>query len=139
MRHVREILRLSLEAGLSTRVVGERIGVGATTVRDTLKRFARTKLAWPVPSEISDTDLEQQLYGMPGLKPGRRKLPEPDWPAVARELKRKHVTPQVLFPAASAAAMVRTMVGGLTPGAASRQRHHRAISTFRHFISTRST
>ena len=97
MRHVREILRLSLEAGLSTRVVGERIGVGATTVRDTLKRFARTKLAWPVPSEISDTDLEQQLYGMPGLKPGRRKLPEPDWPAVARELKRKHVTLQVLW------------------------------------------
>jgi len=44
MRHVREILRLSLEAGLSTRVVGERIGVGSTTVRDTLKRFTRAKL-----------------------------------------------------------------------------------------------
>ncbi len=29
MRHVREILRLSLDAGLSTRVVGERIGVSA--------------------------------------------------------------------------------------------------------------
>lgn len=36
MRQVREIVRLSLEAGLSTRVVGERIGVGPTTVRDTL-------------------------------------------------------------------------------------------------------
>lgn len=39
MRHVREILRLSLDAGLSTRVVGERVGVGPTTVRDTLRRF----------------------------------------------------------------------------------------------------
>ena len=30
MRQVREILRLSLEAGLSTRVVGERVGIGPT-------------------------------------------------------------------------------------------------------------
>ena len=46
MRQVREILRLSLEAGLSTRVVGERVGIGPTTVRDTLKRFARAGLSW---------------------------------------------------------------------------------------------
>ena len=97
MRHVREILRLSLDAGLSTRVVGERIGVGSTTVRDTLKRFTRAKFTWPVPPEISDTDLEQRLYGIPGVKPGRRKLPEPDWSVVAREMKRKHVTLQVLW------------------------------------------
>ena len=97
MRHVREILRLSLDAGLSTRVVGERIGVGSTTVRDTLKRFTRAKFTWPVSPEISDTDLEQRLYGIPGVKPGRRKLPEPDWSVVAREMKRKHVTLQVLW------------------------------------------
>lgn len=45
MRHVREILRLSLDCGLSTRVVGERVGVGSTTVRDTLRRFSRSGLA----------------------------------------------------------------------------------------------
>jgi len=39
MRQVREIVRLSLEAGLSTRVVGEHVGIGPTTVRDTLKRL----------------------------------------------------------------------------------------------------
>ena len=31
------------------------------------------------------------------MKPGRRKQAEPDWSAVARELKRKHVTLQVLW------------------------------------------
>ncbi|BCH26963.1 hypothetical protein MesoLjLb_67480 [Mesorhizobium sp. L-8-3] len=97
MRHVREILRLSLEAGLSTRMAGERAGVGPTTVRDMLKRFARSGLNWPVPAEMSDADLEACLYGLPGMKPGRRKQPEPDWSAVARELKRKHVTLQVLW------------------------------------------
>lgn len=97
MRHVREILHLSLEAGLSTRVIGERARVGATTVRDMLKRFARSGLSWPVPAEISDAELEACLYGLPGVKPGRRKQAEPDWSAVARELKRKHVTLQVLW------------------------------------------
>jgi transposase len=97
MRHVREILRLSLDAGLSTRVVGERVGVGPTTVRDTLRRFAWSGLSWPVPAEMTDADLEGRLYGVSGVKPGRRKQPEPDWSVVARELKRKHVTLQVLW------------------------------------------
>jgi len=97
MRHVREILHLSLDCGLSTRVVGERAGVGPTTVRDTLRRFNRSGLSWPVPPEMTDADLEGRLYGVPGVKPGRRKLPEPDWSVVARELKRKHVTLQVLW------------------------------------------
>ena len=97
MRQVREILRLSLEAGLSTRVVGERVGIGPTTVRDTLKRFARAGLSWPVPPQISDAELEGRLYGLVAAKPGRRKQAEPDWSVVARELKRKHVTLQVLW------------------------------------------
>ncbi|MEZ2143430.1 helix-turn-helix domain-containing protein [Bradyrhizobium sp. DN5] len=81
MRQVREIVRLSLEAGLSTRVVGERVGIGPTTVRDTLKRFGRAGLG-PVPEAISDAELEQLLYGVPGVKPGRRKVAEPDWSAL---------------------------------------------------------
>jgi len=97
MRQVREILRLSLEAGLSTRVVGERVGIGPTTVRDTLRRFARAGLSWPVPPQISDAELEGRLYGLVAAKPGRRKQAEPDWSVVARELKRKHVTLQVLW------------------------------------------
>lgn len=97
MRHVREILRLSLDARLSTRAVAEHVRTGATTVRDTLRRFDQSGLSWPLPPEIGDADLEERLYGVPGVKPGRRKLPEPDWPVVARELKRKHVTLQVLW------------------------------------------
>ncbi|TIS16062.1 MAG: helix-turn-helix domain-containing protein, partial [Mesorhizobium sp.] len=75
MRDVREILVLSLDAGLSTRVVGERVGVGPTTVRDTLRRFGRSGLTWPVPAQMTDADLEARLYGVPGVKPGRRKQP----------------------------------------------------------------
>ena len=41
---------------------------------------------------MNDKALEARLYGAAGVKPGRRKLPEPDWSVVAREMKRKHVT-----------------------------------------------
>lgn len=44
MRQVREIVRWNLEDGLSTRVLGERIGIGPPMVRDTLKRFVRAGL-----------------------------------------------------------------------------------------------
>ena len=57
-----------------------------------IARFERSGLAWPVPVEMNDTALEARLYGAAGVKPGRRKLPEPDWSVVAREMKRKHVT-----------------------------------------------
>lgn len=58
MRQVREILRLSLDARLSTRSVGKLVSASPTTVRDTLKRFEGSELNWPVPPEISDADLK---------------------------------------------------------------------------------
>ena len=97
MRDVREVIRLHRESGQSVRDIARRIGVARSTARDMIARFDRSGLAWPIPSEISDTDVEQRLYGAAGVKPGRRKLLEPDWSVVAREMKRKHVTLQVLW------------------------------------------
>ncbi len=96
MRQVRDILRLHFDAGLSTRAIGVQLGIGATTVRDALKRFGHVGLTWPLPDTISDSDLEQQLY-VSSAKASRRQKSEPDWAFVARELKRKHVTLQVLW------------------------------------------
>lgn len=97
MRDVREVLRLHLEGYVPMREVARMQGIARSTVRDMVVRFERSKLAWPVPAEISDAELEGKLYGSAGVKPGRRKQPEPDWSVVARELKRKHVTLQVLW------------------------------------------
>ena len=97
MRQVREILKLRLDVGLSTRVIAKRLGIGETTVRDTVKRLHHEGLTWPVPETISDSELERRLYGSSGLTGRPRKQSEPDWSMVARELKRKHVTLQVLW------------------------------------------
>lgn len=92
VREVREVMRLYRESGQPVRDIARRIGVARSTARDMIARFERSGLAWPVPVEMNDTALEARLYGAAGVKPGRRKLPEPDWSVVAREMKRKHVT-----------------------------------------------
>ena len=97
MRHVREVMRLYREGCVPMREVARMTVSARSTVRDMVVRFERSGLSWPVPIEISDAELEVLLYGVPGVKPGRRKLPEPDWSVVAREMKRKHVTLRVLW------------------------------------------
>ena len=92
MRQVREIIRLKLSTGIPTREIARRLGVAASTVRETLRRFEGAGLGWPLPDGMSDGDLEAALYANHGTKRGHRRHAEPDWPTVHRELKRKHVT-----------------------------------------------
>ena len=97
MRQVREILRLKLVGGLPTREVARRTGVAASTVRATLKRFQASGLSWPLPEEFTDAALEATLFAEVGTKRGHRRQAEPDWPAIHRELRRKHVTLSILW------------------------------------------
>src|SRR5438309_7246489 len=90
MRQVRDVLRLKT-AGVAINEIARRVGVASSTVRLTLKRLAAAGLGWPLPPEMTDTALEEQLFTAVGKKQGHRRLAEPDWAAVHRELKRKHV------------------------------------------------
>jgi len=53
-------------------------------------------LGWPLP-ELTDAALEARLFTAVGTKQGHRRHSEPDWVEVHRELKRKHVTLQILW------------------------------------------
>jgi len=83
MRQVREVLRLRT-AGLGLNEIARRVGVAPSTVRLTLKRLASAGLSWPLPAEMTDTALEEQLFTAVGKKQGHRRLAEP----VARLLAR---------------------------------------------------
>ena len=96
MRHVRDVLRLK-SAGVSGNEIARRLNVASSTVRLTLQRLAAAGLHWPLPAEMTDTALEAQLFSAVGKKQGHRRCPEPDWAALHRELKRKHVTLQILW------------------------------------------
>jgi transposase len=97
MRRVREMLRLTRDAGMSVSEVARRTGVARSTLREMIDRFDCSGLAWPLPMDLTDGDLETRLYGEAGTKQGFRRRPEPDWAALNREMKRKHVTLQILW------------------------------------------
>ena len=96
MRHVREILRLVHE-GASKHQVARLTGVVPSTVRETLRRFTASGLAWPLGDDVTDSVLESRLYKNAGKKQGHRQRTEPDWAWMHRELKRKHVTLAILW------------------------------------------
>ena len=97
MRVVREILRLIAVEQLPVREVARRTGKAPSTVRATLGRCRAAGVSWPLPEGLSDGELEEQLYGKGGAKPGPARRAEPDWASIHRELKRKHVTLSILW------------------------------------------
>jgi len=80
MKKAKEILRLKLEAGLGSHKIARACGVSASTVWDTLTRFQMTGLSWPLPPEMSESELEGRLYRKQGSLEAN---PEhvPDWTA----------------------------------------------------------
>lgn len=96
MRTIKEILRLSLELNQSHRDIAKACKKSPSTVGECLKRFKSSGLAWPLPDELDDNELERRLY--PTATPaGTVERPVPDWASVSRELKKKHVTLALLW------------------------------------------
>src|SRR6202162_1180741 len=96
MRQLRHLLRLH-HGGVSAREIGRRLGVARSTIQDNLKRTAAAGLAWPLADDVTDAALEQLLFGRAGAPSGQRRRVEPDWAALARELKRPGVTMTILW------------------------------------------
>ena len=98
MRYVKDILRLKRQNHLSVREIAGSCGLPASTVGDYLQRTQAAGLAWPLPEEITDTELRERL-----LKPANTSQqsssakPLPDWPVVHEQLRRKGVTLQLLW------------------------------------------
>ena len=96
MRDAREIIRLK-SSSVSTHEIARRLGLARSTVRETLKRADGAGLSWPLPEGMNDEALEAALYASRRSKRGHRRIEEPDWACVHRELKRKHVTLLILW------------------------------------------
>jgi transposase len=96
MRKVVEALRLRFEQRLSQREIAQSLGLSQGSVHAYLARFAASGLAWPVPADIVEAELEARLFTRPPTPPTAER-PVPDWPTVQQELKRKGVTLQLLW------------------------------------------
>lgn len=96
MRKFKEVLRLKYEHGLTNRKIAKSCAMSHVTVGKYLTLAENAGITWPLPDDIDDGQLEQRLY---------QKVPRPDsqqpvMPSMEylfKELKRKHVTLQLLW------------------------------------------
>jgi len=94
MRKIKEVLRLSFEAGLSQRGVAQALNLGLGTVSTYLKRARQAGITWPLPDEMDERTLGRLLFPSQPVT-GQRRFTEPDFSVVHQELKRKGVTKQL--------------------------------------------
>jgi transposase len=100
MRRIREVLRLTFEAGLGAQQVSLATGLPRTTVRRYLEKATQHGVAWPLAEGMDDRMLEERLFGRrPAAGPARAipARPHPDWEEIHQELRRPHVTLQLLW------------------------------------------
>ena len=89
MRQIIDIMRLKYEAKLSNEKVARACGVSKGVVCKYLHLAAARGLAWPLPEDTDEAQLERLLF--PAKKKPTRFV-EPDYFKMHQELKRKGVT-----------------------------------------------
>jgi transposase len=96
MRKIKEILRLRFECQMSTRRIAASLAISIGSVHEYLSRARAANLAWPLPDETTEAEVEARLFPAPGATSFQGK-PLPDWQHIERELKRKGVTLHLLW------------------------------------------
>lgn len=95
MRKLREFLRLHFENKLSARAIARSVNISPSTAQGYVSRIRVAGLTWPLAPELdSDEALTRVLFAEAGVI--KDKL-APDWAEVHLELKKKHVTKQLLW------------------------------------------
>lgn len=99
MKSVREVLRLKLDCHLSARQIARTSGFARSTVANYLSRFEACGVSWPLPAGMSDGQLETLLFkpSPPASDGVTLTRPEPDWPVIHAELRKKGVTLALLW------------------------------------------
>ena len=96
MRKVKEVLRLYHEKNLSTREIGQSLGIGRSTVHDYLDRAQKAGFGWPLPPDLDEASLEHHLFPTKVPIPSeKRQMPPMEY--LNQELKKKGVTLQLLW------------------------------------------
>lgn len=96
MRRIKECLRLHFEAGLSQQAIARSLQIARSTVQDYVLRLGRNQTCWSELKDLSDEQLEAQLFPIP--VPSSRQRTLPDWNEIHKELYSKsYVTLQILW------------------------------------------
>jgi transposase len=94
MRKIREVLRLHFELKLKHREIARSCRLSPTRVSQIVSAAEAAGLCWPLPATQRNSELAAQLFGAEPRAPSRQL---PDFGQLALELKRSHVTRQLLW------------------------------------------
>ncbi len=95
---ITEVLRLKFAADLSNRQIAASCGVSHSTVGEYLRRSKEAGIGWPLPEELSESELEQRLFTEPRRLAGNeRPRVVPDWAQVHQQMRRRGVTLMLLW------------------------------------------
>jgi transposase len=89
MKMIKEVLRLHHSCGLSNKQISNALGCSRGAIAEYLHRAKAAGLAWPLPEEFDDAQVEHRLF--PRAPKGHER-PLPDFNIVVSELKKKGVT-----------------------------------------------
>jgi transposase len=95
MRKIREVLRLKWALGIDERQIAQSCRISRSTIWEYIRRAKEAGLSWPLPADLDDAALEAMLF-QGNLSRGVKR-PEPDWPSIHQERKRKGVTLLLLW------------------------------------------
>ncbi|MGH7461529.1 MAG: IS21 family transposase, partial [Longimicrobiales bacterium] len=91
MRRIKDVLRLHLVGGVSSRrQLARAAGCGKSAVSDCLRRAAAAGLdRWETIAALDEVELEQRLYPTTSAPIVRKQRPLPDWTRIREELARR--------------------------------------------------
>ena len=95
MRKIREILRLKYEAKLTNRQIAQSCNRARSTIATYLERAEKAGLRWPLPDEVDEDKLHDLLFS--DTLPFTPTRPLPDLAYIHKQLRRRHVTLQLLW------------------------------------------
>lgn len=94
MSKIKEVLRLKFDCYLPNRSISACLNIGCSTVSDVVTRFRGSQLAWPLPEDMPESQLEALLYTGRASDSHKR---IPDFPLCHQELNRKGMTKILLW------------------------------------------
>ncbi|MFO7558525.1 MAG: IS21 family transposase [Desulfobacterales bacterium] len=96
MRKIKEILRLKHDCGLTNRQIAKSCSAARSTIAEYLSKARSAGLTWPLPDQLSDTDIYDLLFKNRVNKTVyKRNMPPMEY--IHNELKKKGVTLQLLW------------------------------------------
>jgi transposase len=95
MSKIREIIRLQAIEKLTLRQIARSVRCSHNTVKLILQRAQEAHIVWPIPEDVSDNQLEEQLY--PSSKSTVSPRPESDMDYIEKSMQDKHTNLTLLW------------------------------------------